>query len=128
MGVHASRLFFRLLDEDVDRSLDTVCEELTETPQTAERLSASSQIAALRTLATQLALSDRDVQTHIQRAEIAARMRQEPWPSLGRALEVCSFETRDRYSMQCPTRLSGIRLIVRLPRLPSDACRHGSNF
>ena len=88
MGVQASRLFFRLLDEDRDRSLDNVCEEITETPQTAERLSASSQITVLRSLATQLALSDRDVQTHIQRAEIAAQMRQEPWPSLGGALEV----------------------------------------
>ena len=89
MGVQASRLFFRLLNADVDRSLDTVCEELTETPQVVgARLSAPAQIMALRLLDTELNLSDRDVEIHIQRAEIAARMRQEPWPSLGRALEV----------------------------------------
>ena len=92
MGVHASRLFFRLLDIDVDRSLDTVCEELTEAPQCAgERIRgprAYAQISALLTLANELDVDARDIKSHTQRAENAMRRHQEPWGSIGRALEV----------------------------------------
>lgn len=92
MGVHASRLFFRLLDKDVDYSLDIVCEELTEAPKCAgERIRgprAYAQISALLTLAKELDVDDRDIKSHTQRAENAMRRHQEPWGSIGRALEV----------------------------------------